>query len=336
MRMASWSPHKLIPEIFSTARILTILTPSRRHSWFAKKPSIQSGSNAMNRKPAVMLPVIASLIGCGSIEPRIDVAQGDLVSGDFAAIEYVVEVQNGALDTFRGVELAFEIEQPSGDLLNGEADESVMTEQNGTYRFSPPATPLGTRIVGVWTAKFRALLSFVDRVVTKTRRAHVGHDVRLDVLALVDDNGDVLGESDLIGGCKTIRSGELFEVVVLASNPSFTSIPDASISVTVAAGASATADPGAMTETISLPAETVVSTDVHFGLFTVNLDQGAGPAAVSLLASVLSNEFDFDPANDVIAPDQSPVTGNPACFDDQSQQFDPETCQVCLVVTPAG
>ena len=290
----------------------------------------------MNRKPAVMLPVIASLIGCGDIEPRIDVGQDDLESSSLASLEFVVEVQNGAGETFRGVELAFEIEQPGAVPFNNEVDESIMFEQNDTYLYTTPALPLGTRIEGEWTATFRPLLTFFDRVVTKTRRAHVGHDVRLDRLGLVDDNGNELDETAItaLAGCKTITTGELFEVVVLASNPSYTSIPDVSIRVTVPTVASATVDPGAMTETMGLPAETVL-TDVHFGPFTVNLDQGAGPVVVSPQASVLSNEFDFDTANDVIASEQSPATGNPACFDDAGQ-FDRESCQVCLVVRPAG
>ena len=213
-----------------------------------------------------------------------------------------------------------------------------MTPQpNDTYRFSAgPPMPLGTRIEGVWTAKFRPVLGFSDRTVTKTRRAHVGHDVGLIGLGLVDANDQQLQEfpsdSPFLEGCRTIMEGEPFEVIVLTSNPSFTSVPEAAIRVIVSPQGQATPQPGTLTETVDLPAETV-STGVQLGPFTVDLPQGGSQTDVEVTAGVDNNEFDFVTANDDIGPNQAPATGNPACFDD-TDQFDRERCQVCLIVQP--
>ncbi|MFV1998672.1 MAG: hypothetical protein ACC641_11780, partial [Acidiferrobacterales bacterium] len=81
------------------------------------------GGSVMNYKLIIIFSLIMSLAGCGSIEPRINVPEGSS-----AAPEFVVKVKNGAMDTFRGVELAFKLTHPNGGiLLEGELDESELT-----------------------------------------------------------------------------------------------------------------------------------------------------------------------------------------------------------------
>ena len=273
--------------------------------------------------------LLLSLAGCGTIDASLTVPDGSPVSPAF-----IVKVENGAMDTFRGVELAFQIEPPSGSPLTGTLDESDLSEgPPNTFTLTGAPSPLGTRIQGDWTARFRGVLAFADRIVTRTRKAHVGHDIRLEGLGLVDTAGGALPDfTDIpqLAGCKRIASGEQFNMVVKASNPSFTSVPAASIQVSLTQAGQATIEPANAIETITLPAETP-ATGISLGPFTATLAQGATQAVVSLQSNFADNQFDFDTRNDFIVFLQVPGTGNSACVNDAGT-FDRETCQECLVV----
>lgn len=284
----------------------------------------------MAHKFLILPPIIAALAGCGTIDPSIE-----LPPGAPAVPEFVVEVDEGSVDSFRGVDLDV-LQVP----LEGEAselsfdEEGMAQEPNDTFRVNGPPMTLGTRIEATWEAGFQAPLSFGERKVTRTRKAHIGHDIALTGLGLIDVDGDPLdvtqNPSPFLQGCRVIGPNEQFSVVLLANNLSFTSVPVAALRTTLIAQGQASATPTTQVDDLNLPAESQ-GASIVLGPFTVSLQGGANQGAVEIAAGVDDNQLDFEPRNNDIGAQQSAATGNPNCFGENGEP-DRERCQTCLIV----
>lgn len=284
----------------------------------------------MAHKFLSLSPIIATLVGCGTIDPSIE-----LPPNAPAVPEFVVEVDEGSVDSFRGVDLDVLLEPPDATALEFSFDEQSMTEEpNDTFRINGPPMPLGTRIEATWEAGFQAALSFGERKVTRTRNAHVGHDIALTGLGLIDNDGVPLdvtqNQSPFLQGCRVIGPDEPFSVVLLVNNPSFTSVPGAALRTTVIAQGQASPTPTTQVDNLNLPAESQ-GASIELGPFTISLQDGANQAAVDIVAGVDDNQLDFEPRNNDIGAQQSAATGNPNCFDENGES-DRDRCQTCLIV----
>lgn len=239
----------------------------------------------------------------------------------------------GVFENISDVELEWEADTGNDTLGAGVPMAQLDTSSSGNgriYRFGPILPlPLGTRVDSTWTATY----GLTGRTQTATRRTHIGHDARIVGLVLRQPASELpLPVSPQLPGCRQLASGGSFDMLVFVDNASYSTTPPLSVRGNLTPQGAIQASPGQITLDAGALSSQAHQTPVRIGPFTPTI-QGQTPQAADLSAELLTVAGDFNQPNNQITANQSPATGNPACFDNAGQ-FQPEVCQTCLVVVP--
>jgi hypothetical protein len=281
---------------------------------------------------AAMLLCAGLLSGCGgAIDTSIDLMT---ISGSIdLRPQFAMRLKPGGVDRLQGAELTYSIQPPEGAPATGTVDQSQMVPGNdGGLRYLGPAAAPGSLIEGTWTARFQGLAGGTPQPVVQTSRAHVGYDIRLLGLALVDAGGrplPVYADGGELAGCRIAPSGAAFGAVVLVGNASYSPVPRAMLRVVATPTQQVTSDPTELSGAVDLPAQ-LPSTGVSIGPFYPQLRPGNRQAVLHLRAFLVGNDADFDQASDTITYEPG-ASDNPACRT-PAGGLDREACQVCLIV----